>query len=116
MTGSYPDASTGGKGDNHGSTSWSAEGYGPSTAHMYEGNLNGSFADHNRQGEWATTGRQEPCWELPHMESTSTGDMRHIDGTTSPAWESTTIVHTGLTRGDNGSPSTPMYDSELPNH
>lgn len=116
MTGSYPDASSGPDGKTHGSTTWSADSHGPSSGYQYEGNLSGSFADHNRQGMWASVGQTEDCWELPTMESTSTGDSRHIDATTSPAWESTTIVHTGMTRGDNGSPSTPMYDSELPNH
>jgi hypothetical protein len=100
----------------YGSTTWDAESHGLSSGGMYEGNLHGAFADHNRQGMWASVGRQEDCWELPMMESTSTGDTRHIVATESPAWEHTTVVHTGLTHGDNGSPATPMYDSELPNH
>lgn len=94
----------------------SAASHGPNTAGQYEAGLDGIFKDHNRQGEWASMSRTEDCWELPTMESTSEGDTRHIAATHSPDWNSTTIVQTGLTRGDNGSPSTPMYDSEFPNH
>lgn len=95
-----------------------ASGHGPNTAGMYEGGLEEGaiFSDHNRQGKWADMGQTEACWELPHMSSVSEGDSRHIVATHSPDWNSTVIVTTGMTRGDNGSPSTPMYDSEFPNH
>jgi hypothetical protein len=86
---------------------------GPNTAGMYEAGLSGSFADHNRQGEWAREGQTLPCWEAPIMTSTSEGDSRHTTPTHSPDWNSTIIVTTGMTRGDGAGAS---YNSDLPNH
>ncbi len=92
-----------------------ASGHGPNTAGMYEGGLEEGaiFGDHNRQGEWASASQTEACWELPTMSSTSEGDSRHIVATHSPDWNSTTIVTTGMTRGEGADGS---YNSNLPNH
>jgi len=78
----------------------------------FEGNLSGAFSDHPRSGEWATEGQTLAAWEATVMESHAMGDTRHQAVTTSPSWDSTTLVTTGMTKGGNGAD----YNSDLPNH
>lgn len=73
----------------------------------------GLFPNHPRSGFYFSEkgAMLQPHLAMP-MESTSEGDSRHQAPTTSPSWDSTTIVTTGMTKGGNGA----NYDSDLPNH
>lgn len=83
---------------------------GPNSQAMYEANLGGSFSDHPRSNKWADEVGAAATWEKPTMESHSMDNPRGSAPTTSPAWNSTTIENTGVTKG-NG-----LYSSDLPNH
>lgn len=78
----------------------------------FEGGLSGSFSDHPRSNEWASNGQTLPAWEATVLESSAMGDSRHQAATTSPSWDSTTLVNTGMTRGGPDA----QYNSSLPNH
>jgi len=85
---------------------------GPNSQSMYEGNLSGSFSDHPRSNKWADEVGAAATWETATMESHSMDAPRGVDATSSPSWNSTTIVNTPTTKGGSGA----NYDSSLPNH
>lgn len=85
---------------------------GPNSQSQFEAALGGAFSDHPRSNKWADEVGAAATWESSTMESRSMGDSRHIDPTSSPAWNSTIIVNTGTTKGGSGA----NYDSSLPNH
>ena len=90
-----------------------ATGQGPASQSPFEANLSGAFADHPREGAWASeVGDNAYGWELGTMESHSEGDTRHTVPTHSPDWNTTTIVGTPTTGAEPGA----LYQSEFPNH
>jgi hypothetical protein len=82
---------------------------------MYEAGLEEGmiFSDHPAAGNWESLqGTHCATWETPTLESHAMGDSRHQTTTKSPEWDSTIIVHTGVTRGGPDG----KYHSDLPNH
>lgn len=88
---------------------------GPNSQAQYEAGLQAGsiFSDHPADGKWESLqGGMCATWETSTMESSSMGDSRHQAPTMSPAWNTTVIVQTPVTKGGNGA----NYDSALPNH
>jgi hypothetical protein len=80
----------------------------PKTTQTSMGEL---FPDHPKSGFYfSAKGQTLSPYELDTLESSAMGDSRHQAPTTSPSWDSTTVVHTGLTAAEGS------YHSDLPNH